>query len=451
MSRFLLAALSMISIVARAQDQSAKKAERVMGMAIEAADDTGAAIKVVTTGAEFTFNREAGTIECSQRIPVARKVAVISGVTLKGAILLERNTGDCKIRLVGVKDPLVVSRDSMLLLPHGAAAALEISGLYEPKHVSNDGTNFTLPDEIGGVGCYIVDDAKFEIPANWKAGWKLKYTFAKPSRTLISVFPPKPFDADQARQTVLHSFSSNHPYPSDVELEQWSKFGRVLILHAWIWQGKSGKEFGMEQDDSWTTPKFEPKSEEEFLRVVKTAHKFKIKVLPYMSPLFSGGMGNDAFVKRVDEIMTKYGCDGVYFDELPHDIVRGYSVVRQVREMIGNDKILFIHASSTPFGVAPCPSIECYANYTYRGEHHRLDADYMRWLVSGFNLSNSVGTLVYDGCRVDKAVIDTALKAHVRLPFWVQDGTWNTAKYYLTEEEQKMMFKYYFPALASEK
>lgn len=414
-------------------------------MIIESVVKKGKTLVVRTTGAEFNFDEVKSRIVCFQRIPLRRKVAVISGISLKGIHVLKKDYSECRI-----SNGLVVGQESLLTISAGTNATVKISGAYEPARVCKDKPHFLLPDEKGGVGLYVVGNATFETADSWKAGWWVRYKVSTPSRILVSVFPPKPFDWKQSYETMLHSFSCNHPYPSDRELKEWRKYGSVLTLHSWIWKGSKGSQYGIEQDTSWRVARYEPKSDKELRRVIRTAHRLKMKVIPYMSPYYFRGGDTDAFVTAVDEIMKKYDMDGVYFDGVRRSIDAGHEVVRKVREVIGEEGILHMHLSGLPLKKIRCPFIECYADYMIRGEHMGLTRTSARWYVSCYNLSNSIGTFCYDTKRVDKKMIDLILAANARLPFWVQDGTWwnGKVKYHLTEQEKKLMYKEYFPRLA---
>jgi len=68
---------------------------------------------------------------------------------------------------------------------------------------------------------------------------------------------------------------------------------------------------------------------------------------------------------------------------------------------LGDDGILHMHLTGVPDMI--CPFMDCHADYLLRGEHAGLAPDYARWHVSGYNLSNSIGTFCYDRLRVNPA------------------------------------------------
>ena len=143
--------------------------------------------------------------------------------------------------------------------------------------------------------------------------------------------------------------------------------------------------------------------------------------------------------------VPELGFDGVYFDGAFASIAAAYDVVLRTRQVIGDDGLLHMHLTGVPDMI--CPFIDCHADYLLRGEHAGLSPEYARWHVSGYNLSNSIGTFCYDRLRVSPNMIDLIFSVNARLPSWVDDGMWNGAKYHLTDPEQQLMLREYYPRL----
>jgi len=422
------------------------------GMALDSATEQGDSIRVVTTGAEFVFQKTLGRITILQRIPARRSLGLISGVPLAGVKLIRSSTRECEIAGAPRGTALTVGSDSLLRIRLAGPADVAVEGAYEPQYRQQVRHDFFLPDEQGGLGMYLVSgEARSELPASWKPNWSVRYHVGTPAELWVSAFPPKPFDWAQSRETMLHSFSCKHPYPSDAELRAWRRYGSVLTLHSWVWKGSSGSRYGVEKDNSWTAGDFEPKSAEEFRRVVQTAHSLGMKVIPYMSPYYAArptSEGINGFVRKVAQRKKEYGLDGVYFDGAAESVKTAYDAVVWTRQAIGDDGILHMHLTGVPTMV--CPFIDCHADYLLRGEHLGLSRDYARWHVSCYNLGNSIGTFCYDRLRVSPSMIELVFSVHARLPCWVGDGTWNGAKYHLTEPEQQLMIREYYPRLRQE-
>jgi hypothetical protein len=420
------------------------------GMRIESAQAEENAIRVSSIGAEFLFNLPTGGIDLIQRIPQRRQVGSIVGLDLKGAEF-KLEEGQCRITVPGSGTVFTITADSLLRINFASSASVEVQGRYTPVKKVTTTNCFFLPDESGGIGLYAFGPVTSRAPGNWQAPWSIPFQVNASGQLWVSVFPPRPFDWAQSREGMLHSFSWKNPYPSDEQLQQWRKFGSVLTLHSWIWQGTNGRNARVEKDDSWLARDFRPKSDEELARVIQTAHRLKMKVIPYMSAFYQSDptpAGRERFVKQIEVARQTYGFDGVYFDGIYSDIPASYELVRRARKVIGKEGILHIHVTFVP--AISCPFIECYADYTLRGEHARLSNDYTRWTISGWNMSNSIGMTCYDRTRPSTTLIETMLAAHARLPIWVDDGTWNGASYHLSAPELKLMEDEYLPRLGAQ-
>jgi hypothetical protein len=419
------------------------------GMSIESATEDQHVIRVVTKGSEFVFHKAGSRISFSQRIPKQRLLGSITGLPLAEIKLTRSSARECEISGLPPAASFRVGSDGLVRIRLSGPREVTVEGAYEPKYRQHLAHDFFLPDEQGGLGLYLISgEARVERPASWKAGWTVRYRVSNPGELWIAAFPPKPFDWTQSRETMLHSFSCKHPYPSDADLRAWRRFGSVLTLHSWVWKGKAGSQYGVEHDNSYEAPDFEPKSAEEFRRVVRTAHALGIKIIPYMSPYYAAKptpAGIDKFVASVAQRQKELGFDGVYFDGAFASVASAYEVVLRTRHVIGDEGILHMHLTGVPDMI--CPFIDCHADYLLRGEHAGLSQDYARWHVSGYNLGNSIGTFCYDRLRVSPGMIDQIFSVNARLPFWVADGTWNGAKYHLTEPEQQLMIRKYYPGL----
>ncbi len=430
-------------------------ADSQMGMKIESIETQEEGDSVITSGAEFVLDRKENLVICYQRIPRRREVATIRGLPLDEVKLLTRNAERCIFGLSPENALLAIGADSVLQISLAPGENVTITGAYAPAWRGIDGNHFLLPDAVGGVGAYLLGEGKCRPPASWESGWTLSYEADVASRLLITVFPPRPFDVNQSRKTMVHTFSSKRPYPSDEEITRWSKIGPVLTLHSWIWRGSRGSTYGIEQDESWSTTTFVPKDEPELRRVISTAHERGMKVIPYMSPYYFGDsrglVGSETmpeYLKKVQAVLAEYGFDGVYLDGLyKNDVDGSYELLRQLRRMLGDGRIIYVHDTNMPLEKISCPFIDTYATYTLTGEHTKLTEEYARWIVSNYNLGNSVGTFCYDSTRPSAEVIDLLLCANARLPYWVQDGTWSNLKYYLEPDEVELLNREYFPRL----
>ena len=156
-------------------------------------------------------------------------------MSLNGLTLQSQNDQQCILR--ASNGSLTVAADGLLTISFTAGANVGITGSYQPAYQGQSVNDLFLPDAKGGVGMYLIGSGSCAKPASWNAGWTATYRAASRSQLLLSVYPPRPFDQKQSLETMIHSWSSKCPYPSDQELTAWRKVGSILTLHCYIWQG----------------------------------------------------------------------------------------------------------------------------------------------------------------------------------------------------------------------
>ena len=176
-----------------------------------------------------------------------------------------------------------------------------------------------------------------------------------------------------------------------------------------IWQGKrtrEGKQIvtgeDLHADACFCTASFVPFDEPALRACIKEAHALGMRVIPYMSPFYSVAKGRD-FLEKVESVLNRYGFDGVYFDGVSLDLRDSYEIVRAARAIL-RDRLLYLHCTSDPIGDdIRCPFIETYADFTVRGEHRAslLTDGYLRYMISGHNVSNAVGHVFYCDLPMD--------------------------------------------------
>jgi hypothetical protein len=111
-------------------------------------------------------------------------------------------------------------------------------------------------------------------------------------------------------------------------------------------------------------------------------------------------------------------------------------MIREAREILG-DRVLYLHSSTEPFGTCRVylPFVYAYADYVLSGEAGRdgLEREeFLRYTVSGYQISNTVGLWCYYGSMglpgyhevVPKSDdIEAALRNHVRI--WRRMQSWS--------------------------
>jgi hypothetical protein len=143
----------------------------------------------------------------------------------------------------------------------------------------------------------------------------------------------------------------------------------------------------------------------------------------------------------------RYGTDGFYFDGLgrKNEWPWSYYFIRHVREMVG-DACIYTHSTLNPPANSPsiyCPFIDTYSDFQLRGEGQVIegvDDPYLRWVVSTWNISNSIPTLKGDKMEGTtlKERTEAMLDLHGRAR-WPYPG--------YREEVDQLFTEWYFPTL----
>ena len=268
------------------------------------------------------------------------------------------------------------------------------------------------------------------------------------------MFPPRPFNYEQSlTERITHHDLLEpwliSPYPPDEMIEQASEYTNILVLHARIWQGKrtrAGQPLAtvddVFSDAAWTCFDYVPVEEEELTRVVKKAHSLGMRVIPYMSPMFSMAKGKD-FLDRVESALEEYDFDGVYFDGISLDIIYSYNLMRAARARLG-DRLIYLHCTYDPIGSRNvyCPFIHTYADFVLRAENsERFDDKHLRYVISGFNTSNTINYVCYYTYPLEFVRELTAKVRAVKARLYL--GLPETEREQILKEE-------YFPKLAEE-
>jgi hypothetical protein len=248
-------------------------------------------------------------------------------------------------------------------------------------------------------------------------------------------------------------------YPTDADIEAWQPHGNILLQQAEVMLWKD-----------WSL-RFVPRSGiEEFQRVNRTCERLGMRNIVYTSPFyFLTGTGLEAqamnsfenfaqtgfspgdprglnwpiFLAEISRVMGEYQPDGLYFDGIYGNIVRTYLISRKAREVVGDRGLLEYHATgSPPGGGCYLPQIDTYFNFMLRGEgcpDQYADSDYLRYFVSTYNISNSIGVLCNNNdYRLDEEFIGTLLDNNIRFHFiagWLHDY------------RKDVLARHYWPAL----
>jgi hypothetical protein len=392
----------------------------LMGMRVEEVIERPDSIRVTTTGA-VVFLDNKGIVHCSQRIPVEREVARI--VLPKAGLPLRvsgRSAFACT--LTGTCLLLRIQGDSLLILKPQADIEVQFTGLFKSDyHAHKDGRRLFI-DERGGFGLYPSAPKQTRSPAVDRPPWGVAYALGGGEELWVSVFPPRPYNWERSFESLAHEGCDRplekHAYPSDDLIRDTARFCKVFAVHSYIWPGGD--------KPPWLIPRFVPSDEARFLHMRDAVRRSGMKLVLYLSPYYYRG---DDLFGELRNLLKEDRTDGFYFDGVSMDFRKSYRFVRHARRILGNDRILYIHCSTDPLGSASiyCPFIDTYADFILRGEAGRGSEDrdrFLRWICSGYNISNTVGYWCYYGSTGAEGYvhkipvpedIDAALRNHVRL------------------------------------
>ncbi len=352
-----------------------------------------------------------------------------------GAVLLSAGGGRLTLRING---------DSLLMLKTPAAMDLSYKVGFVPGSMHETGTDYLWLDEYGAVGSFVAAG-----PPGAKAGYEdLTATYSlQPQQVFwLSVGPPRPYDWEASfNDRVVWHWSHETGYPTDAQIEEWSHYGNMLLQQAEVMLWKD-----------WSL-RFIPRNGlAEFQRVNDTCRKYGMRNFVYTSPLYflagtdledkamnsfdhfaeTGfspgdlrGLNWPIFLSEITKVMRDYKPQGLYFDGIYGNVVRTYLITRKAREVVGDKGILEFHATfSPPGGGVYLPQVDTYFNFVLRGEGVQYlyeNPDYLRYFVSAYNISNSIGVLCNNNeFKLDEAFINKLLDNNIRLHFipqWAND------------------------------
>lgn len=406
-----------------------KDPDVLMGMRIESAAQEEAGIGVTSTGAKFFLGKN-GSIRCAQRIPLARELA---GIKLPATVLplrlVEKNDFVCKV--VGKGIALRLQGDSLMILEMKKSTRVTVQGLFTPVYRAHKDGKWLFIDRQGGFGVYPIRRNKTDTPDVKQPPWCIEYDFKKDDEVWLSVFPPRPHTWDRSFESLAHEGGRNplekFAYPSEELIRSAARYCKIFAVHSYIWPGGDRAP--------WLIPKFVPSDMDKFIRMRDAVHRSGMKLVPYFSPYYYRG---DDLFGEMRRALDEYKVDGVYFDGVSTDFRKSYRIMRHARRVLGDDRILYVHCSSDPLGSTKiyCPFIDTYADFILRGEAGRGGRrrnEFLRWICSGYNISNAVGYWCYYGSTGKAGYvhqvptsedIDAALEHEVRL--WRTEVSWMT-------------------------
>ncbi|MHB9034481.1 MAG: hypothetical protein ACYC6L_15725 [Anaerolineae bacterium] len=384
-------------------------------MNIDSVYETPERTIVMTTGARYEFDKSSkrGEVSCYQRLNRERPVARITFGHAFRTLTVEHHDNESVVLNQIVQSTwytkLVIRADGVLEIYSMPRLDLQFAGSFTPYVGQRDGSVLLL-DETGGIGVY--PSTRFnqrDATGLTSREWRLHYEGDMFCRMYVSVLPPRPYDWERSYKNRIAHWGVNPPwtfghFPSDEMITKAAEYADILVLHDQIWLGKLTRQ-GIEpqteeeltEDAAYCSYAYTAVDPQALTHVVQLAHQLGMKVLPYFSPTFSMSSGSE-FLEMVERTLSQYGFDGVYFDGVTFDLYQAYELIRSARKMLG-ERILYIHTTWEPLMSRSvyCPFIDTYADFVLRGEHPADfdDEDYLHYVLSGYNTSNSVGLVCH--------------------------------------------------------
>ena len=409
------------------------------GMSVDGVEQAPGGVTVRTTGAEFVFEPDAGLLHLRQRLGIAREVATVSfppdalrGLRVRregsGAVLLATGRSGLQLR---------INADSLMMLKTPSPLSVSCEVHMAPGTLRRHGANVLMLDEHGGFGSYVA--AGPPTAAAVVDGSTIRQELAAGNVLWLSVAPPRPYDwAASFRNRVAWHWSMETGYPSDTQIQEWSRYGNLLLQQAEVMLWKD-----------WSL-RFIPRDGlEEFSRVTEACARNGMRNFVYTSPFyFLTGTGRESeamnsfdnfavtgfspgdgrglnwpiFLSEITKVMREYQPGGLYFDGIYDNVVRTYLIARKAREVVGDTGILEYHATgSPPGGGVYLPQIDTWFNFILRGEGAQSqyeNDDYLRYFVSTWNISNAIGVLCNNNeYPLSEAFVDKFLDDNIRLHY----------------------------------
>ncbi|MHB9036991.1 MAG: family 16 glycoside hydrolase [Armatimonadota bacterium] len=461
-----------VSLVCTAEQKDLASAALFMesgyGMRIQKVREANDRIFVQSSGAEFCVDRRSASVGLVQKIGTRRKLvtAKFDGASLKGLRVAKKGTGAVIISSADSAVSLKMQGDSVMLIKTRKPIDVTFNLSFKPAWSADDySANYLLLDPKGGIGIFTIGEPLKRVDQIADRGM-VRLSLKAGQEVMVTVCPPRPFDWEKSFQTRIIAHYVADPalvYPSDEQIKTWAreKYGNVIFLasDALLWK-------------NWWLG-FESSNPDELRRVIATAHANGMKVMIYTSPGFlvkgtpkeqeartntpkpgdtyiynPTGSNADYFLAELKKVYETYHPDGFYFDGIyMKSMANSYYVVRKTRELIGDDGILMVHLSEGPpreFSYLRCPAIDTYADFMLRGEREYgmyQDEEYLRYHLSTYNISNSIGILLQSELfAVPPAdLVDRVLRNNLRLYFCASPAP--------IEPQAEALRKYYWPRL----
>ncbi|UCH36031.1 MAG: hypothetical protein JSV65_06670 [Armatimonadota bacterium] len=435
----------------------------LMGMAVESVGVDAGGFEVLSPGARVTLTK-AGELAVHQRIGAQRELLHCTLPPHLAPWRLETRT---PFRCVLVSDGLrlTVQGDSVLRFAPQQPLRLGFRGGFRPHYAQEAKGNWLILDDRGGCGFYGIPARPTEAEGMDGAAWELRSHVMRWDELWVAICPPRPRDEARYAQSIEHDAP---PFGDDVVREA-AKHCQVFVTHAqWAadapeWcENPPGSDY--KHPIPWASARHVPADPGTFARQRDLAQGLGMKFVPYLSPYYSNAPD---LLGEMNRVLDEYHVDGLYFDGwVGHrdDFRAAYEMIRGARALLG-DRILYLHSSSEPYGKPEvyCPFVYAYTDFILSGEAGRgalNEGDFLRYVVSQYQISNAVGVWCYYGSMgldgyhdvpPTTEHIKAALRHHARI--WRQTQVLWTHKigWFRYPEEFARFDREYYTCLAQER
>jgi len=405
------------------------------GMRLEQLHVEAGAVTARTTGAVMRLDLATGAAVFEQRIGLSRPVARLQlAEGLASAEVTHVAPGVGRVAFANPRLDLRVNGDSLFMFHALEPLRIAVSRAIPVGFEASENSSHLILDEFGGFGLYCSDPALYDRYTPYGEEVAI-YELPADAVLWVGVCPPRPYDWDRSlRDNVVWHWSREEGYPPDTELSRWPEWGNLALLQSEVMLWKD-----------WNLA-FEPRDGAEvFSRVRETLHGLGMRFMVYTSPgyffkesqyeseafnsfenfegwppLNGEGENMELFLNEIEGLLNTHQPDGLYFDgQYYRNPAALYALARRSRALVGEEGLLEWH-STIALGTGQCflPHADAYVDFILRGEGEDVryaDFDYLRYFVSGYNASNSIGVLCNNGPTPTPQLIRRLLEANCRM------------------------------------
>ncbi len=412
------------------------------GMSVKSSTASRDKITVTTTGARVIVDGPAGTVSFTQLVGHKREVAKFKlPVKLSGGKVVSKASGYVLMRFAKPGVDIRINGDSLVMFKPDKAMNVKVVKSIPVAFSPSFRNNHLVCDEWGGFALYC-SETKLADQFDPYGEVTAQYDLPADAVLCLGVCPPKPYDWQKSFDTrVVWHWSDTSAYPPDEAIKAWKDYGNIALLQSEVLLWKD-----------WNLDFVPRLGVGEFERVRKTFHDNGMRFIVYTSPFYflkdtaqeknavndkpgvcpgavADGENIDTFRAAITRVMTNLKPDGLYYDGVySSEPAAQYALARYSRQIVGEKGLLEWHSTmalSDGWGVVNyMPHADAYTDIQLRGEGLNsmyADFNYLRYFVSGYNISNVVGVVCNNnGHYPSPELQESLLMANARLHVFVE-------------------------------